>query len=145
MHHVRRTTAILVTTWRAAAVLLVINTMVFVIGIALGGNSAGVDRPGWLPPVWFRAGAPLVVAGGLWLGHRWAWWVTVLMCSVLSLWTAFASLFLALGGYFAGEGAASRAVHLGMLLATWLAALALLLAPAARAASRLTSGSSGPA
>jgi hypothetical protein len=129
-----------VATWRAAALLLAINTVVFLTGIALGGTSAGGDRPAWLPPVWFRAGAPLLVAGGLWLGYRWAWWLAVVMCSVLLLWTGFASLFLALGGYFGGEGAASRTIHMGMLLATWLAALALLLSPGARTVGRLTSG-----
>src|SRR6266581_8411446 len=121
------------TTWRAAALLLAINSVVFVIGIALGGSSAGVDRPGWLPPVWFRAGSQLVVAVGLWLGHCWAWWVGFGICSVLLLWTGFASLVLAFGGYFGGEGAAWRTVHLGVLLATWLGALDLLLSPEARA------------
>jgi hypothetical protein len=67
------------------------------------------------------------------------------MCSVLLLWTGLASLGLAFGGYFVGEGAALRTVHLGMLLATWLAALALLLSPAGRAMGRLTSDLSGPA
>jgi hypothetical protein len=133
------------TTWRAAAVLLAINTVVFLLGIALAGSSAGADRPGWLPPVWFRAAGPLVIAAGLWLGYRWAWWLGVVMCSVLLLWTGLASLVLAFGGYFGGEGAASRTVHLSMLLATWVAALALLLSPGARAMGRLTSGLSGPA
>jgi len=132
-------------TWRAAALLLAINTVVFVIGIALGGSSVGTGRPGWLPPVWFRAGVPLVIATGLWLGHRWAWWLAVFLCSTFLLWTGLASLMLAPGGYFGGQGAASRSVHLGMLVATWLAVLVLLLSPGGRAVGRLTSDLSGPA
>ena len=132
-------------TWRAAAVLLAINAVVFVVGIALSGSGSDVDRPGWLPPAWFRAAVPLIVALGLWLGHRWAWWVGVVMCSALLLWTGLASLVLALGGYFGGEGAASRTIHLAALIATWVAALALLLSPGARTVSRLTNGWSGPA
>ena len=54
------------------------------------------------------------------------------MCSVLLLWTAFVLFFLVVGGYFAGEGAALRIVHVGLLLATWLAVVALLTSPAAR-------------
>lgn len=120
------------TIWRAAAVLLAINAMMFVIGIAFGGATPDVERPRWLPPVWLRAGVPLAVAAGLWLGHRWAWWSAVVMCSVLLLWTAFVLFFLVVGGYFAGEGAALRIVHVGLLLATWLAVVALLTSPAAR-------------
>jgi hypothetical protein len=120
------------TIWRAAAVLLAINAMVFVAGIAFGGATPDVERPRWLPPVWFRAAVPLAVAVGLWLGHRWAWWTAIVMCSVEALWTAFALLFLAVGGYFAGEGAASRMFHVGLLLATGLAVVALLMSPAAR-------------
>lgn len=120
------------TTWRVAAVLLAINTAVFVVGMAVAGSPTGPNRPAWLPPVWFRAGAPLVVAGGLWFGYRWTWWIAVAMCSVLLLWTGAASLVLALGGFFAGEGAGLRALHLGLLLATWLAALALLLSATVR-------------
>jgi hypothetical protein len=131
-------------TWRAAALLLVINAMVFVVGIALGGSSAGVDRPTWLPPVWFRAAAPLAVAVGLWLGHRWAWWGTVVICAVSLMWTGMASIVLTLGGYLAGEGAAFRSAHLAILLLPWMAALILLLSPAARAVGRLTTGWSGP-
>jgi len=52
---------------------------------------------------------------------------------------------LAPGGYFGGQGAASRSVHLGMLVATWLAVLVLLLSPGGRAVGRLTSDLSGPA
>jgi len=133
------------TTWRVAALLLAINAVVFVVGVALSGASPGADRPGWLPPAWFRAAVPLIVAFGLWFGHRWAWWVGIVLCFVLLLWTGLASLVLALGGYFAGPGAASRTIHLVMLIATWLVALALLLSPRARAVSRLTSGWSGPA
>ena len=113
--------------WRVAALLFAINAVVFVADIALRGTSPGVGRPGWLPPAWLRAAVPLVVAVGLWFGHRWVWWVGVVMCSALLVWTGLASLVLALGGYFAGEGAASRIIHLVMLIATWLAALALLL------------------
>jgi hypothetical protein len=133
------------TTWRTAALLLALNTVVFFIGIAVGGSRAGVDRPSWLPPVWFRAGAPLLIAAGLWLGYRWAWWLAVVRCSLLLLWIGVASLILAFGGYFVAEGAALRTVHLRILLATWLAALALLLSPGARAMSRLTSDLNGPA
>ena len=131
--------------WRTAAVVLALNTAVFVIGMALGGGSAGAERPAWLPPVWFRGAAPLVVAAGLWLGHRWAWWLGVVMCSMFILWAGFTSLVLVLGGYFGAEGAAWRTVHLSLLLATWLAALVLLLSPGARAVGRLTSRLSGPA
>jgi hypothetical protein len=133
------------TTWRAAALLLAINTTVFVIGIVFGGSSVGADRPGWLPPVWFRAAAPLVIAAGLWLGHRWAWWLAVVICAAELLWTGLASLVLTLGGYFGGERAAWRTIHVGMLVATWLIALALLLSPSARAVGRLTSRLSRPA
>jgi hypothetical protein len=31
-------------TWRAAALLLVVNVIVFAVGIALAGSSAGVNR-----------------------------------------------------------------------------------------------------
>src|SRR5262245_22927774 len=119
--------------WGAAALLLGINALVFAIGIVLSGSSAGIDRPAWLPPSWIRAAVPVVVAAGLWLGHRWAWWVGVVMCVALLLWTGLASLVLGFGGYFAGEGATWGTVHLGMLVATWLTVLALLLSPAARA------------
>ena len=95
------------TTWRVAALLLGINAVVFVVGVALSGASPGADRPGWLPPAWFRAAVPLIVAFGLWFGHRWAWGVGIVLCFVLLLWTGLASLVLALGGYFAGPGARS--------------------------------------
>jgi hypothetical protein len=121
------------TTWRVAALLIVLNTTLFVIGMTIGGSNIGPDRPGWLPPVWFRIAAPLAVAGGLWFGHRWAWWIAIAMSAVLILWMGSASLVLAFGGYFTGQGAASRAMHFGLLLGTWLAALALLLSGPDRA------------
>ena len=133
------------TSWRMAALLLALNTLVFLSGMAVGGSSVGADRPSWLPPVWFRAGAPLVIAAGLWLGYRWAWWLALMMCSVFLLWTGLASLVLGFGGYFVGEGAAFRTLHLSMLLATCLAVFVLLLSRAARSMGRLPSRSSGPA
>jgi hypothetical protein len=33
------------TIWRAAALLLAINSLVFVIGIVLNGSSVDIDRP----------------------------------------------------------------------------------------------------
>ncbi len=115
------------TTLRMVAVLLVANTVIFVAGVLGGGGSDGVKRPFWLPPLSIRAGIPLVVAGGLWFGQPWAWWIAVPMCAGLLIWSGIASFVLALGGYFTEDGAASRALHFGLLVATWLAALALLL------------------
>lgn len=124
------------TAWRIAALMLIANTAVFVTGMAMGGSDAGLARPSWLPPVWIRAMVPLAVAGGLWFGHRWAWWATIVGCSVLLLWTGLASVVLGLGGYFTGEGIGFRALHFGLLVATWLAALSFLLSGSARAAGR---------
>jgi hypothetical protein len=124
------------TAWRIAALMLVANTVVFVIGMAVGGSDAGTARPSWLPPVWLRATIPLAVAAGLWFGHRWAWWVAIVGCSVFLLWAGLASVVLGLGGYFTGERVGFRTLHLGLLLATWLAALALLLSGAGRAVGR---------
>ncbi len=101
-----------------------------------GHARAGVERPFWFLPLWIRAGIPLAVAGGLWFGQRWAWWIAVTMCAGLLLWIGVASFVLALGGYFTKEGAALRALHLGLLVATWLAALALLLSGSGRAIGR---------
>ena len=117
----------MMTTLRIAAVLLVANTVVFVVGVVRGGGGAGVERPFWLPPMWIRAGFPLAVAGGLWFDQPWAWWVAVAMCSGLLVWSGTASLVLALGGYFTGDGGAWRSLHIGLLIGSWLVALALLL------------------
>ena len=124
------------TTLRIVALLLAANTAVFVVGVLGGVGSAGVERPFWFLPLWIRAGIPLAVAGGLWFGQRWAWWIAVTMCAGLLLWIGVASFVLALGGYFTKEGAALRALHLGLLVATWLAALALLLSGSGRAIGR---------
>ena len=124
------------TTLRIVALLLLVNTAVFVLSVPRGGGAVGIERPTWLPPLWIRAGIPLIVAGGLWFGQRWAWWIAVAMCAGLPLWTGVAGFGLALGGYFAEEGAALRALHLGLLVATWLAALALLLSGSGRAIGR---------
>ena len=112
---------------RIAALLLVANTAVFIAGMLLRGAVAGANRPIWLLPIWLRAGFPLAVAVGLWFGHRWAWWVAVAMCAVLLLWTGLASIVLAFGGYFTGDGVAFRAIHVSLLMGTWLVALSLLL------------------
>lgn len=109
-------------TLRIVALLLVANTAVFTVGVLGGGGSTGTERPFWLPPLWIRVGFPLTVAGGLWFGQRWAWWLAVVMCAGLLLWAVVASFFLALGGYFAEEGASLRALGIGLLVATWLAA-----------------------
>ena len=122
------------TTLRLVAMLLVANTVVFVIGILSAGGSAGIERPFWLPPRWIRAGIPLAVAGGLWFGQRWAWWSAVAMCAGMLVWSGVATFVLALGGYFTEDGAALRALHLGLLVVTWLAALALLLSAPGRTA-----------
>ena len=115
------------TTLRIVAMLLVANTAIFVAGVLGGGGSHGVKRPFWLPPLWIRAGVPLAVAGGLWLGQEWAWWVAVAMSAGLLVWTGVASFVLALGGYFTKPGAAFQVLHFSLLAATWLTALALLL------------------
>jgi hypothetical protein len=114
------------TTLRIVAVLLATNTVILVAGVLGGGGTGGVKRPFWLPPLWIRAGIPLSVAGGLWFGQQWAWWIAVAMCAGLLIWSGIASFVLALGGYFTKDHAAS-ALHLGLLVVTWLAALALLL------------------
>ncbi len=116
-----------------AALLLVANTAVFIVGVLGGGGNAGIERPFWLPPLWIRAGIPLAVAAGLWFAQRWAWWIAVAMCGGELLWIGVASFVLALGGYFTEEGAALRALHLGLLVATWVAALAFLLSGSGRA------------
>src|SRR5260370_24650961 len=90
--------------------------------MALGGGSAGAERPAWLPPLWFRGAAPLVVAAGLWLGHRWAWGLGVGMCSMFILWAGFTSLVLVLGGYFGGGGGACGNVPLRFFFADRAAA-----------------------
>src|SRR5947208_1253115 len=113
------------TTLRIVAGLLVANTIVLVIGVLVGGGSAGIDRPWWLPSVWIRAAIPLAVAGGLWFGQPWAWWLAVAMCAGLLIWIGIASIALAPGGYFTEDGAAWRTLHLGLLVVTWLSALAL--------------------
>jgi hypothetical protein len=115
------------TAWRLAALFLILSSVVFVIGLKRSDGNIGPDRPRWLPPVWIRAGMPLAVAGGLWFGQRWAWWLATVLCGAMIVWFSAAVLVLALGGYFAVQGAAARAIHLGMLLGTWLAALVLLL------------------
>jgi hypothetical protein len=115
------------TTLRIVAMLLVANTVIFVTGVLGGGGSAGVKRPFWLPPLWIRAGIPLAVAGGLWFGQEWAWWVAVAMCAALLLWSGIAASVLTLGGYFTKAGAWFQVLHFSLLAATWLAALALLL------------------
>jgi hypothetical protein len=120
------------TTLRIVALLLVANTVIFVTGILSGGGTAGMERPFWLPSLWIRVGIPLAVAGGIWFGQQWAWWTAVAMCVGLLLWTAIASLVLALGGYFAGDGAAWRVLHCGLLVVTWLTALTLLLSASGR-------------
>ena len=107
--------------------LLVANTVILVTGILKGAGSAGIERPFWVAPLWIRVGLPLAVAGGLWYGQQWAWWTAVGMCVGLLLWSGIASFVLALGGYFAGVGAGLRMLHLGLLVGTWLTALALLL------------------
>jgi hypothetical protein len=56
------------------------------------------------------------------------------MCGGLVIWSGAATLALALGGYFTEDGAALRTLHLGLLVVTWLAALALLLSAPGRAA-----------
>jgi len=121
---------------RIAAVLLVANTAVVVVGVLSAGGSVGIERPFWLPPLWVRAVIPLAVAGGLWLGKRWAWWIAVTMCGGELLWVGVASVIVALGGYFTGGGAVLRALHVGLLVGTWLAALALLLSRPGRAKGR---------
>lgn len=121
---------------RIVALLLVVNTAVFVAGMAFGGAVAGADRPIWLPPVWLRAGIPLAVAVGLWFGNRWARWVAAAMCTVHLLWAGIASIVLTLGGYFTGDGVVFRAIHAGLLTGTWLAALALLLFGTGRTSER---------
>jgi hypothetical protein len=115
------------TTLRIVAVLLVANTAVLVMGVLGAGSSAGIERPLWRPSIWIRAGITLAVAGGLWFGQQWAWWIAVAMCAGLLIWSGIASFVLALGGYFTKDDAASRVLHLGLLVGTWLAALALLL------------------
>jgi hypothetical protein len=115
------------TTLRVAAIFLVANTVIFVAGVLGGGGSDGVKRPFWLPPLWIRAGIPLAVAGGLWFGQQWAWWVAVAMTAGLLVWIGVASFVLALGGYFTKDGAAFQVLHFSLLATTWLAALALLL------------------
>ena len=112
---------------QAVAMLLVANTVVLVAGALGGEGSAGVKRPVWLPPLWIRAGIPLAVAAGLWFGQKWAWWLAVTMSAGMMAWIVVASFVLALGGYFTGDGAGIRVLHSGLLAATWLAALVLLL------------------
>ncbi|OLE46939.1 MAG: hypothetical protein AUG01_11245 [Candidatus Rokubacteria bacterium 13_1_20CM_2_69_58] len=124
------------TTSRIVALLLVANTGVFVVGALTAGSGRSIGPPIWLPPLWLRAGIPLAVAGGLWFGQRWAWWAAIVMCAGLLLWVGVASFVLGLGGYFTEEGAALRALHLGLLVATWLAALGLLLSGSSRAIGR---------
>ena|SRR5438046_1439246 len=125
------------TTLRIVAVLLGANTIVFVIGVLGGGGSGGIERPWWLPSLWIRAAIPLAVAGGLWFGQPWAWWLAVAMCAGLLIWSGIASFVLALGGYFTQDGAAWRTLHLGLLVITWLTALALLLSGSARSVGRI--------
>lgn len=117
----------MLTTPRIVAMLLVANTVILVTGVLKGGGSAGIKRPFWVAPLWIRVGLPLAVAGGLWYGQQWAWWTAVAMCLGLLLWSGIASLVLALGGYFAGVGAAWRILYLSLLMGTWLTALILLL------------------
>ena len=128
------------TALRVAALLLVMNAAVLVAGAFAGGGGPATEGPTWLPPLWLRSSILLVVAAGLWFGLRWAWWCGVVICSALVLWIGIASLLLGLGGYFTGEGAGFRAVHLGLLLGTVLGALALLVSgPGRRAQSPLHS------
>ena len=107
--------------------LLVVNTVMVVVGVLGGGGSDGVKRPLWLPPLWIRAGIPLAVAGGLWFGQEWAWWLAVAMSAGLLVWIGVASFVLALGGYFTKAGAGFRVLYFSLLATTWLVALALLL------------------
>ena len=116
---------------RIAAVLLAVNSVVLVIGVITGGGM-GAKRPWWVPSIWIRAGLPLVVAGGLWYGQAWAWWTAIAMCVGLLLWTGIASVVLAFGRYFAGDGAVMRILHVTLLVGTWLTALAILLSPSGR-------------
>jgi len=125
------------TTLRIVALLIVANTAVFVVGALGGPNSHGIQRPVWLPPLWIRTAIPLAVAGGLWFEQRWAWWIAVVMCAGLLLWIGVASFVLALGGHFTEEGAALRALHLGLMVATWLAALGLLRSGSGRTIGRV--------
>lgn len=116
---------------RIAALLLIANSVVLLTGVISRGTR-GVDRPWWVPSIWIRVGIPIAVAGGLWYGQPWAWWTAVAMCVVLLLWTGIASLLLVPGGYFAGDGAALRVLHEGLLVGTWLTALAMLLSASGR-------------
>jgi len=117
----------MLTTSRIVALLLVATIVILVAGVLKGGGSAGIKRPSWFPPLWVRVALPLAVAGGLWSGQQWAWWTAVAMCLGFLIWSGTASLVLALGGYFAGAGAAFRILHLSLLMGIWLTALALLL------------------
>ncbi len=110
------------------------NAAVLVAGVLAGGDGPATEGPTWLPPLWLRSSILLVVAAGLWFGQRWAWWCGVVICSGLVLWSGLAMLLLGLGGYFTGEGAGFRALHLGLLLGTMLGALALLVSRARRRA-----------
>jgi len=52
------------------------------------------------------------------------------------LWVGVATFIVALSGYFTGGGAVLRALHVGLLVGTWLAALALLLSSPGRVMGR---------
>jgi hypothetical protein len=54
------------------------------------------------------------------------------MCAGLLVWGGAATFVLTLGGYFTEDGAALRALHSGLLVVTWLAALILLLSASGR-------------
>ena len=120
---------------RIAAALLAVNALVFLAGLQRGGDTQDMVRPSWLPPLWLRAAIPLVIAGGLWPGHRWAWWLAGVLCSFDVLVIGLASSMLIPTGYFTGEGSGIRAAHFGLLLGTWVARLILVLSKPARAAA----------
>ena len=115
------------TTLRIAAMLLVANSVILVAGVLGGGGRRRATRPIWISPLWIRAGVPIAVAGGLWVGQEWAWWAGVAMTAGLLAWMVVASFVLALGGYFTMPGAAYQVLYFCLLAATWLTALAMLL------------------
>ena len=110
-----------------AALLLIANSAVLVVGMRGSGPMSGNHRPGWLPPRWVRAGIPVIVAAGLFLDQTWAWWVGVVICGSFVLLHAFAGPVLAHGGFFRGTGAGYRLLHFALSLATMLGAFILLL------------------
>ena len=117
------------TAFQAAAILLTVNAVISVLGVRAFGtrsSEAAIRRPAWLPPLWVRAAVTLTIAAGLWFSEPWAWWMAIAISAAMILWTAVASLLLALGGFFRGQ-AMSRGVYIGSLAATWIGVLAALL------------------